>query len=137
MKSIKRIALIGTIITVIAALPISVLARPPMLFARLGKGGNCRDELGICHVTARSSMSGEPRNVPVTGQIERNTMLIIFGGKLPAEAGEIPIEEDIALDDATSKLLGFKAVTILHGEYTFSRKGTRFGSVRVKVNTTK
>jgi hypothetical protein len=65
-------------------------------------------------------------------------MSLSFNGELPEKADSLPIDEDIVLDSATSKALGFKTVTVLKGNYKINRnRGNKLGTLSLNVKTTK
>lgn len=135
-KSTTRSAgLIVTIIALLFAFPIDVLAGA-MLAARIGTGGKCEGS-GVCHVKPFGLAAADARTVQASGDIKGDTMSITFRAKLPEEGDRYPIDHDIVLDEATSKAFGFKAVTILKGDYKLNRSGNKFGTLYVKVRTTK
>jgi hypothetical protein len=64
-------------------------------------------------------------------------MSISFKARLPEKGEHYPISEDLVLDEALSKALGFKTVTILKGDYPLNLSGNKFGTLHVRVRTTK
>ena len=52
---------------------------------------------------------------------------------LPEKASVVPVAENIILDAATSKALGFKSVTVLRGEYKIDYSKNKLGSIAVNV----
>ena len=126
--------LIVAIITLFFAFPNGALAGA-VFAARIGTGGKCEGD-GVCRVIPGFA-GGTARTVQASGDIKGDTMSISFKAKLPEGGDRYPIDHDIVLDAATSKALGFKTVTILAGDYQLNRSGKKFGTLYVKVRTTK
>jgi hypothetical protein len=130
----RSAGLIAALITLLFAFPIDARAGT-MLAARIGTGGKCEGS-GVCHVKPWTG-AADARTVQASGDIKGDAMSISFKAKLPEEGDHYPIDHDIVLDPATSKALGFKTVTILAGDYQLNRSGNKFGTLYVKVRTTK
>jgi hypothetical protein len=87
-----------------------------------------RPRTGQASVSVEQDKTAKGENVRV-----RYFMGIIMKTALPENGSVLPISENITLDAATAKALGFKSVTVLRGEYKIDYSKNKLGSVVVNV----
>jgi uncharacterized protein YdeI (BOF family) len=132
------------------------LDNPPDLSITIYFGkARCAPGFGICRIDIgaageREVALGGPdtstRARPRTGQasasveqdktarrLENQLYRIEMRTELPEKGSVIPVAENITLDAATAKALGFKSVTVLRGEYKIDYSKNKLGSVVVNV----
>lgn len=116
-----------------------------------GKTG-CRPGFGICRIDigsareAEAPKGGETERAARKGQASASVeqdktardashlyLKIEMRTALPEKASVVPIGENLPLDAATSKALGFKNVTVLSGEYKIDYSKNKLGSVALNV----
>lgn len=87
--------------------------------------------------TARAARRGEASATIEQDKTARDSshrfLKIEMRTAVPEKALVLPISENIALDAATSKALGFKSVTVLRGEYKIDYSTNKLGSVVLNV----
>lgn len=91
---------------------------------------------GLCKISIDVGMdrkAASPNTVSGSAELSGDKMVVTFNGPLPENRDVLPADEDIVLDAATSKAMGFKQVTILKGQYPINRRGGKFGSVTFNV----
>jgi hypothetical protein len=126
-----------------SALPLSSAAANISITIYFGKPQSCAG-FGICRIiigraqadTAPSENNTErarPRSGRASAAIRDNKLFINLEDRLPERASVMPVSENVTLDSATSKALGYKSVTVLRGEYGIDYSKNRFGSVAVSV----
>ncbi|HLG15490.1 MAG TPA: hypothetical protein VJH03_13460 [Blastocatellia bacterium] len=94
--------------------------------------GLCKVTIGVARMKAP-----DPKAVPAKAEVRGDKMAVTFDGAVPPGGDVLPVSEDMILDAAVARGLGFKTVTILKGDYRIERAGSRFGSVVLNVKTTK
>jgi hypothetical protein len=138
IKSSRVRVLFLMAISLFWALPVSTLAGPVVgVEIDIGRKSSSCKRAGVCHIGV--SVGWEfGRTVKGNAQVQGRTMSLSFNGELPEKADSLPIDEDIVLDSATSKALGFKTVTVLKGNYKINRnRGNKLGTLSLNVKTTK
>jgi hypothetical protein len=108
-----------------------------------GKPPDCKG-WGVCKITVdtRSAARQMPGKASVEGtamvrQGREQTLSYTFNAQLPGKEKTLPVEQDMDLDEATAKSLGYKSVTVLKGDYPIDSSMGRFGGVHFRVRATK
>lgn len=103
---------------------------------KLGKRtntGTCGPGRGICDITLSVARSGSVEGtVTPVGDDRLN---VVFESKLVDQT--LDLAENIALDEAIARKLGFKSVTVLKGTYSFDSSKGKFGGTTFNIRTTK
>ena len=114
--------------------------------ARCAAGfGICRIDIGAREAEAPAggdTARARPRTGQASASVEQDKtardinhlyLKIEMRSALPEKGSVVPIAENITLDAATSKALGFKNVTVLRGEYKIDYSKNKLGSIAVNV----
>lgn len=104
-------------------------------FGKRTNTGTCGPGRGICSIVL-----GVARSRAVEGTVTpvgSDRMNVVFETRLPDDDRIMDIAEDIMLDEAVARKLGFKSVTILKGNYAFESAKGRFGGATFNIKTTK
>ncbi|MEK7830305.1 MAG: hypothetical protein AAB401_04420 [Acidobacteriota bacterium] len=103
---------------------------------KLGKRtntGTCGPGRGICDITLSVARSGSVEGtVTPVGDDRLN---VVFESNLVDHT--LDIAENIILDEAVARKLGFKSMTVLKGSYSFDSSKGKFGGTTLNVRTTK
>lgn len=87
--------------------------------------------------TARAVRRGEASATIEQDRTARDTshrfLKVEMRTAVPEKASVIPVSDNIALDAATSKALGFKSVTVLRGDYKIDYSKNKLGSIVLNV----
>ncbi|HXG94663.1 MAG TPA: hypothetical protein VNN73_20140 [Blastocatellia bacterium] len=153
MTNSKKIPAFVVVLALMLMLP---MALPPQTEAAFsitiyfGKPPSCSG-FGLCKITIgfdrqSTSKDGETERAARKGDAsatveqdktarETNHLYLKIEMKtaLPEKASVLPVAENVTLDAATSKALGFKSITILKGEYKIDYSKNRLGSVALNV----
>ena len=112
----------------------------------LGKPPSCQG-WGFCRITVGwgaaaaepkgddSARRAERRKCRASALIRDNKMFIEMGSALGERAASVPIDQDMELDAATSKALGFKAVVLKRGDYKIDYSKNKLGALVLNVET--
>jgi hypothetical protein len=120
------------ILLVMALATVSSSFAGPIITVEIGRQSRGCTGFGICSITIGL---GSERAVPASTDLAGNRMMLQFM-KTPVEHQDVlTVEEDIALDAATSRMFGYKQVTILKGTYPVDYSTNPNGVVRVDVQT--
>ncbi|MEW6206951.1 MAG: hypothetical protein AB1631_01190 [Acidobacteriota bacterium] len=99
-------------------------------------GNDCVSSKGFCIIISLRCASGDRKQKPereVKGlaRARGDQMAMELSSALPAGFNEITLDQDLALDDCTSRALGFSSLTVLKGRYSVGQGG-KFGTIAVK-----
>ena len=101
----------------------------------IGKRPNCGAGFGVCKVFLIGSCNNSVNAAisPLGG----NRMEALFEAAPPNRDRLLEIAEDLVLEEAAARKLGFKSVAILKGSYNFDAAKGKFGGVIFNIKTTK
>jgi len=109
--------------------------------------GFCKIEIGLERMagaregedTERAARKGQASATVEQDKTARDTshrfLKIEMRSALPDKGATIPVSENMALDAATSKALGFKSVTVLKGDYKVDYSKNKQGTINLKIET--
>ena len=99
--------------------------------------GFCKIEIGFERDAAGGKNSGQASATVEQDKTARNAshrfLKIEMRNALPGKWAVVPISENMALDAATSKALGFKSVTVLKGDYKVDYTKNKMGTVNLQI----
>ncbi|MFN0109723.1 MAG: hypothetical protein ACKVZH_12790 [Blastocatellia bacterium] len=101
----------------------------------IGKTASCNAGFGICKIVVGAT-GKQLVNATLTPQ-GSDRMEAIFESAPPNAERLLELHENLILDEASARKLGFKSVTILKGSYAYDSAKGRFGGVVFNVRTTK
>lgn len=154
MLSLRKYSAFLCCLALLLSLPLVVPPPSEALFSitiYFGKAG-CRPGFGICRIDIGGAREAEappaggdtararPRTGQASASVEQDKtarehlyLKIEMRTALPEKTSVVPIGENLTLDAATSKALGFKNVTVLRGEYKIDYSKNKLGSIAVNV----
>lgn len=103
---------------------------------KLGKRtntGTCGPGRGICDITLSVARSGSVEGTVTP--VGSDKMNVVFESNLVDHT--LDLAENIVLDEAVARKLGFKSVTVLKGTYSFDSSKGKFGGTTLNIRTTK
>lgn len=101
----------------------------------IGKTAACNAGFGICKIVVGAT-GKQLVNATLT-PIGSDRMEAIFESAPPNAERMLELAENLILDEASARKLGFKSVTILKGSYAYDSTKGKFGGVVFNVRTTK
>lgn len=154
MLTMRKYLAFLSCLTLLLALPLALPQPSQAAFSitiYFGQHASCSG-FGLCKIVigaARETALGGPdtmRARPATGEASASVeqdksardsshrfLKIEMRTALPEKASVLPVAENVTLDAATSKALGFRRVTLLRGEYKIDYSKNKLGSVGVNV----
>jgi hypothetical protein len=109
--------------------------------------GFCKIEIGLERIaggregedTKRAARTGQASASVEQDKTAREAnhrfLKIELRSALPDTGSTIPVSENMTLDAAASKALGFKSVTVLKGDYKVDYSRNKLGTINLKVET--
>ena len=82
-----------------------------------------------------SARRAERRKCRASASIKDNKMFIEMETALGERAASVPIDQDLALDAATARGVGFKSVIVKKGDYKIDYSKNKLGSLVLNVET--
>lgn len=107
-----------------------VLARAPIVNIQIWRrnaGAPCSPGFGLCGVTIEISLSA--RDVPTAAEWVNGRLQLSFLSEPPDKTNVWTVDQDVVLDRAISRLLGYDQVTIRAGQYPVDYSRSPYGQV--------
>lgn len=102
-------------------------------FGKRTNTGTCGAGRGLCSIVLGVARSGSVEGtVTPVGSDKLN---VVFESKLVDHT--LDLAENIVLDEAVARKLGFKSMTVLKGAYSFDSSKGKFGGTTLNIRTTK
>ena len=104
-------------------------------FGKRTNTGTCGPGHGICSIVL-----GLARARAVEGTVTpvgSDRMNVVFETNIPDGDRIMEIAEDIVIEEAIARKLGFKSLTVLKGNYAFEAAKGKFGGATFNIKTTK
>ena len=99
--------------------------------------GICKIKIGASAAAPAPSAGDAARkakeSIHGAATLQGDKLLVDFKSALPQRAASIPIDEDIPLDAAAAKALGFKSVTVRRGDYKIDYSRNRAGRIALNI----
>jgi hypothetical protein len=98
-------------------------------------GSNCAPAKSFCLIislTCANARAIRPeREVKGTARLSGSEMVLELTSALPEKMDAIKLDEDLTLDECTSRALGFSSLAVSKGQYRIEPQG-KFGRIAVK-----
>lgn len=102
-------------------------------FGKRTNTGTCGPGRGICSIVLGVARSGSVEGTVTP--VGSDKMNVVFESNLVDRT--LDLAENIVLDEAVARKLGFKSVTVLKGTYSFDSSKGKFGGTTLNIKTTK
>ena len=104
-------------------------------FGKRTNTGTCGPGRGICDITLSVARSGSVEGTVTPVGSDR--LNVVFESQLAERDRVMEIAENILVDEAIARKLGFKSMTVLKGNYSFDSSKGKFGGTTLNIKTTK